>query len=187
MSFPSTARNVALKIRRYELAPHLRSGPPAVRRNDTFQFLRKRSGRGRAHLGPRSAARPHPPPRHFREHPARAQPLALLSWNALKHAPPLYHSPLYPSSLPPLASFPTSIFYLIDSSGHSRFVLRILVSLSHHQPRRGGPLRPSRSGVAHTSRLFAMYAGRDNRPRLTHTWQTPPRVRHPNPRWARNL
>ncbi|PYV20923.1 MAG: hypothetical protein DMG24_21220, partial [Acidobacteria bacterium] len=45
---------------------------------------------------------------------------------------------------PPICqpAFPTSIFYLIDSSGHSRFVLRILIILSHPQrfrPRQAFP------------------------------------------------
>ena len=51
------------------------------------------------------------------------------------------------------------IFDLVDSRGHSRFVLRILIILSHHsrkleslcllleRGRRGGPLRPSRALV----------------------------------------
>ena len=55
------------------------------------------------------------------------------------------------SSLPFPVFFNTSIFYLMDSKGHSRFVLRISFFVSHPQRRRGGPLRPSRSGPNHGS------------------------------------
>src|SRR5947208_2099369 len=72
----------------------------------------------------------------------------------------------------------TSIYYLIDSKGHSRFVLRILIILSHQtrkqrEPlllfercRRGGPLRPDRAQTARGSAPSLQASGSHN-----HGWR----------------